>query len=187
MELFKVFSNDIKLKTLFAPLKHPNIKYEWVEKNIHIDNQLEKIIFIGEIIDDGNVDIIESNGIKIGFYDHNKNLVTTVLFHDLNLKKPGYQKLYHELQHKKLKEKEDEIKDLKIDNKTEELIKDLDKDVRFYMDIIAYIRTGNFKFDYEISYSKVEIDKLVSIIKEKGEKLSLEYPHLKLMINILLT
>ena len=76
---------------------------------------------------------------------------------------------------------------MKIDNKTEELIKDLDKDVRLYMDIIAYIRTGNFKFDYEISYSKVEIDKLVSIIKEKGEKLSLEYPHLKLMINILLT
>lgn len=185
MGIFKVFNNDIKLETLYAPLKHPNIKYEWIEKDIKIENQIHKIIFVGDIIDDGNVNIIEFDGIHLGFKDHNRNFVTTILFHDLNLKKPGYKILLDKIDNCKLKPEEEKEIDVEINSTMKKLIKDLDNDVNFYMDVIAYIRKGKFEFKYEIQYSKEEIDKFISLIRDKGEDISSEYPHLKLMINIL--
>lgn len=188
MEIFRVYNDDIKLETLYAPLKHPNIKYDWIEKDIKIENRTQKIIFVGSIIDDGQVNLIEDDGIELGFYDHNQNLVTTILFHNLNLKKQGYKELLDKINYHKLKTGFDKEKiDFEIDSRMKKLIKDLDDNVTFYMDVIAYIRNGNFKFNYEIQYSKEEIDKLIYLIRDIGEDLSLKYPHLKLIINILVS
>ena len=50
----------------------PHIEYDWIEKKIIINNNRYEIIYIGKLIDDGNIDVIKLNDEEIGFIDKNK-------------------------------------------------------------------------------------------------------------------
>ena len=90
MNLFTVFDEETKKELLTAPLNHPNINYKWVERKIQINGISYQIIYIGEIIEDGNIKIIQFEKEDIGFHDTNNNLVTPILLHPFNLKNQGY-------------------------------------------------------------------------------------------------
>lgn len=182
MELFRTFDDQIKREFLFAPLKHPNINYKWIEKNIIINGENSSIICIGSIIDDGEVDIITNKDFQIGFWDKNSNFVTPILFHPINLKNKGYKILYKTI--------EDELKQLSnnkpdsLSKKINKIIDLLDDDVPFYMDVLKYIRSGKFDLS-ENNITKEDIDELIEFVKAHGAEIIIKYPHLKLMISIL--
>jgi len=67
MNLFTVFDEETKKELLTAPLNHPNINYKWVERKIQINGISYQIIYIGEIIEDGNIKIIQFEKEDIGF------------------------------------------------------------------------------------------------------------------------
>jgi len=180
MELFKVFNENLKREFLCAPLNHPNIEYEWIERKITIDDNPNEIIFIGNLIDDGSIDVISLYDEDIGFFDKNKNFVTPILFHHLNMNRDIYKKLCEEINKS--------LKDFRIDKEgmsknIQNLINRLDDDVPFYMDVLKYIRTN--KFPAEIDVKQSNVDELISFVNKDKKEILTDYPHLKLMINIL--
>ena len=182
MELFRIFNQNLKREFLCAPLNHPNIEYGWIEKKIIINNNQYEIIYIGKLFDDGNIDVIKLNDEEIGFIDKNKNLVTHILFHPINLKNNGYKLIYETI---KNEYKETSATGEDISKNIEILINRLDDDVPFYMDVLKYIRTNKFEFTDGDMVDKKDIDKLILYVNKEKNNILTEYPHLKLMMNIL--
>lgn len=184
MDLFKVFDEKTKKEFLVAPLNHPNINYNWMEKKMKINGILHKIIYVGKIIDDGSIRIMRFDNEDIGFFDKNNNFVTPILLHPFNLKNEGYKKI-----NDVIKEKFSEIPVKKPAEETSDniknLIKLLDEDVPFYMDVLKYIRTQKFDFSKENDVEKKDINDLITFVNTQGKEIISEYPHLKLMVNIL--
>lgn len=183
MKLFKIFDNKTKKDLLIAPLNHPNINYKWIEKKININGNSFEIIHIGTIIDDGSINITKINDEEIGFFDKNNNFVTTILLHNINLKKEGYKYLYEAIleEYKNIKDGGYDKTPLDIKN----LIYRLDDDVPFYMDVLKYIRTNKFEFPEENDLDQNDIDELISYVDDHKKDILNDYPHLKLMVNIL--
>ena len=185
MNLFTVFDEETKKELLTAPLNHPNINYKWLERKIQINGIFYQIIYIGEIIEDGNIKIIQFENNDIGFYDKNNNLVTPILLHPFNLKNQGYIMLSNFIQ-EKYQEIPPETTYGDTSDKIKILIKLLNDDVPFYMDVLKYIRTQKFDLSPKNDINKVDIDNLISFVNTQGKEIISEYPHLKLMVNILM-
>lgn len=183
MEILKVFDENIKNEFLNSPLNHPNISYDWYSKRINLENKSYEIIYIGKLIDDGSIEVINFNNAELGFIDENKNIVTHILFHPLNLRKPGYKNLYDAIKQSLKMDKEEPEQTISKD--IHEMINCLDEDVPFYMDLLKYIRTNNFDFPSDIPYKKNDIDNLINFVQLEKATIIKEFPHLKLMMNIL--
>lgn len=183
MDLFKVFDDKTKKEFLTAPLNHPNINYGWMDKKMEINGISYNIIYIGNIIDDGSIRIIKFDNEDIGFYDKNNNFITPILLHPFNLKNEGYKKIYNALKNDFRDIPKKEVKD--TSDNVIKLIKLLDEDVPFYMDVLKYIRTQKFDFSKENEVQQGDIDDLISFVNTQGKDIISEYPHLKLMVNIL--
>jgi len=183
MEIFNVFNEGEKNKFLCSPLNHPNIEYEWIEKKIQLDNSDYNINYIGRFIDDGSIDIVSLEETKIGFYDKNKNFVTTILFHPINLENEGYQIIYNYINNllssnrKPVESLSEPIKNII------ELMKD---DDQFYMDLLKYIHTNRLEFSKPQPFNEKDVDDLILFVTKKNkDDLIKEYSHLKLMKTIL--
>lgn len=179
MELFRVFNENMKREFLNSPLNHPNIEYKWIKKDIKINVKPYELIYIGKIIDDGNIEIINFKDAEIGFIDKNKNFVTPILLHPINLKKTGYNSVCNKI--KKFVPGKDGIPE-----NIKKLIDRLDEDVPLYMDILKYIRTNKFEFPEEnMAPNKKDVDELISFLNKDRKEILNDFPHLKLMMNIL--
>lgn len=182
MEIFNVFNEGEKNKFLCAPLNHPNIKYEWIEKDIQLGNSNYNINYIGRFIEDGNINIVNLEETKIGFYDKNKNFVTTILFHPINLEKEGYQIIYNYI-NELLNSNKKTVECLSEPIKNMiELMRD---DDQFYMELLKYIHTNRLEFSKPRPFNEKNIDDLILFVTKNKEDMLKEYPHLKLMKTIL--
>ena len=65
------------------------------------------------------------------------------------------------------------------------MINRLDDDVPFYMDVLKYIRTNKFEFTDGDMVDKRDVDELILYVNKEKNNILTEYPHLKLMMNIL--
>ncbi|MCK9151808.1 hypothetical protein [Methanobacterium alcaliphilum] len=184
MKPFKVFNENMKKKFLCAPLNHPNIDYKWIEKDIQLENEIYKIDFVGDIVDNINIDIIEMGNYKVGFFDKNQNFITPILFHPLNLKKSEYKELL-----KKIKDLSDlnlVFKDkIEISSKNKALIDEMETNQNFLLDIFKYLASDKFDFSNYDFITTEDLENLITLIKNNKDTICKEYPHLQFIVNLL--
>lgn len=171
MDLFQSFKNQ-KSEFLISPTNHPNIEYDWLYKKF----KNKEIIFIGNIKIE-NENIIKYNNLNVAFCDFNKNLVTPILFHPLNLKKNEYYSIFNYLN--ELFNKKDE------NTKLNELIENLKENRNLIDPIIDYFYNKNIKRLNEANVSVEDAENLIKWIKEEDLNILKEYAQLKLLIKVI--
>lgn len=172
LKLFDIYDEEIENDFLICPLKHPQIKYKWLEEKIELKgNEKYNITKIGDI--SGSVNkLIKYKGSIVGFYDDNNNIVTPIVFHELNMDKEPYNSILRFLK------KRD-----KIPLHLNEFIKNF-KDGDFQEKIIEYVTKKNKKL-IESPFDK-NIDEILDYLKNNRSSILKKYPHLRFLINIII-
>ncbi|MEM5815575.1 MAG: hypothetical protein QXL14_00805, partial [Candidatus Aenigmatarchaeota archaeon] len=106
------------------------------------------------------------------FYDDNNNIVTPIVFHELNMHKEPYNSILRFLK------KRD-----KIPLHLNEFIKNF-KDGDFQEKIIEYVTKKNKKL-IESPFDK-NIDEILDYLKNNRSSILKKYPHLRFLINIII-
>lgn len=181
---FEIFNDSMQKRFLCSPLNHPNINYKWIEKDIMLENELYSIDFVGNIVDNIDIEIIEMENYRVGFFDKNQNFVTPILFHPLNLKKTEYQKLFQRI--KDLSELKMVFKDkLEISSKNKSLIDEMKFNQNLLLDIVKYLTNNKFDFSNYDYITPEDLENMINLIKTNKDTICKEYPHLLLIVNSL--
>jgi hypothetical protein len=146
-------------------------EYGLVEKELNF-NKSKKIIFIGEIIESEDIEVLNFEGIPIGFFDNKHNLITTILLHPYNLSFEFYKDIFTELT-KCLKKGSKKF----IPEHIVSLINILDQEGVVYQSFSKYIVVRIFEPPENTNFTKDDFDFLIKLISEDTSVLK-EYTHL---------
>lgn len=171
MKLFEIYDGSKNDEFLCCPLNHPNVQYGWFKKELD-SNKSENIIFIGEVIKSDDIELLNFDGINIGFFDNNSNLVTTILLHHSNLSFEVYNDICTELTECSKKGSKKFIPKHIIS-----LIDILNEDGVVYLSFKEYIVSRIFESSEVTNFSKNDFDFLINLISEDTSILK-EYRHL---------
>lgn len=172
LKIFDIYNEKIENDFLICPIKHPQIKYKWLEEAIRLKrDETYNIIKIGDI-SGSFTKLIKYKGSIVGFYDDNNNIVTPIVFHELNINKEPQKSIL-----RFLKEKD------KMPLHLNEFIKNL-KDADFREKIIEYA----IKKDKKLIEPPFDgnIDEILDYLKNNRSSILKKHPHLRCLINIMI-